>query len=150
MTYDRYLLTLGVIFGQDSTVQHFYCYCNTFIWPITMLCSISNYFWAVWQILQKWILDFKFTSEPSRVTYKMWRTPANPIDIQFGITFDWASCVPDLFFTYICILRLLEIKSTLFFTVRTTILKKYYRSWNEILLQYLGRYIEKTFLCEKY
>ena len=53
ITYDRYLLTLGVIFGQDSTVQHFYCYCNTFIWPITMLCSISNYFWAVWQILQK-------------------------------------------------------------------------------------------------
>ena len=81
MTYDRYLLTLGVIFGQDSTVlkdsttysqiwakfcryfyckqfdycntflvkvmhnyycntflsKYFYCYCNTFIWSITML-----------------------------------------------------------------------------------------------------------------
>ena len=81
MTYDRYLLTLGVIFGQASTVlkdsttysqiwakfcryfyckqfdycntflvkvmhnyycntflsKYFYCYCNTFIWSITML-----------------------------------------------------------------------------------------------------------------
>ena len=89
MTYDRYLLTLGVIFGQASTVlkdsttysqiwakfcryfycnyfdycntflvkvlhnyycntflsEYFYCYCNTFIWSITMLwfkiCSIT-------------------------------------------------------------------------------------------------------------
>ena len=86
MTYDRYLLILGVIFGQDSTVlknsttysqiwakfcryfyckqfkycntflekvmhnyycntflsKYFYCYCNTFIWSITMLCLDPN------------------------------------------------------------------------------------------------------------
>ena len=95
MTYDRYLLILGVIFGQDSTVlknsttysqiwakfcryfyckqfdycntflvkvmhnyycntflsNYFYCYCNTFIWSITMLCC--TYYTIVMSYLEQ-------------------------------------------------------------------------------------------------